>query len=331
MSTHDIEARIAALAPPENTADAHVPGLADVAHAHELMTSTGGDAGAHIGAVIPLAPRRRRTRRAVIGFAAASVLGLVAGGVSVVLPTDSPVPGAPPAASAAAIEIEKLAQRAEASPIRLTPGTYLYTVDRQNNPRIERRQTWRAYDGREWWRLDGGEPNLAPPPEALPGIGVTMTAAGFATMPTDPDQLREQLFRRIPRTSSISEGDHDRLIFGVIETVLMSGISSPELNAAMLRVLAGLSTVQVQPGSTTPGGLTGTGLTVGELTYENGGGQMQSVLVVDPDTSEFLARALKLPLENGSRDLWLERISAKVVDDLPAKIRRDAVPVSGSD
>jgi hypothetical protein len=265
------------------------PHVGTAAHAGALLTAAPTAAG-RVDAVVPMSTRRRRTRRAVIGLAAASVLGIVAGGLSVLLPADTP--GAPRAAVAA--EIEQLALRTGKAPAYdFAPGTFLHTVEVAKQTSTDKygdhsvtREAWIADDG-SMIRVDTDEdgpygryyratktPNVnAPDPDFLDAL------------PTDPAAMRAYLDARVQGSSS-----HEQAIFTAVRDMLRPGYGRPEVRAAALNVLSTLDAVSIEHDVALPSGRTGTGIVFNEPDqwdeYTTGSGT--NATVIDPETTRIL-------------------------------------------
>jgi hypothetical protein len=335
-------------APGHADAERIADGALETGAAWTLMTSASDDTLLSAD-LAHLPPRRRRTRRAVIGLAAASVLGLVMGGATALLPEDGPVPVvAPPIAAAA--EIELLAQSADrAAGPQFGEGTYVYRVTDKGG--AYQREEWEDIDGNTWVRISDQEvadtlrfkvtlfPNVDAFPDEKPTLEEEFQSpspAFLATLPTEPNALREALEQAVPFGTTPQRDELDGAVVTRISTILATGYANGTLRAAAYRVLADLPTVEVQENLTSPGGRTGTGVIlrgpdVPPLPEQEGvGGRMRSVfkLIVDPQSGEALASCYcSEPLDAGGTPFedWTEHLQpAQVVAALPAEVRRDA-------
>ena len=188
-------------------------------------------------------PRQARRRRYAIG---AAVLAVAAAAVSlqIVLPHSSPG-GATPAAAEA---LEGLAITAAASdPVDLAgPGQFRHLVvqtwqaampDRQVPETWQTFESWTASDGRSWRHNYGHDSTGHKIDQSLafpPGGDQTFSAspAFLAGLPTDAGRLRQYL-----RSHASGSSSRDEAVFVAVGDLLRTGLASPKLRAAAIRVL----------------------------------------------------------------------------------------------
>ncbi len=83
-----------------------------------------------------------------------------------------------------------------------------------------------------------------------------------------------------------TERPHDVALFVKVADVLAGGDASPELRAALYRVVAGLPGIELVGEIRDPLGRPGTGVA---MTYSSSGSTIRTVMIFDPETSHLLA------------------------------------------
>ncbi|MGN6302997.1 MAG: hypothetical protein ACTHN8_18085 [Angustibacter sp.] len=219
------------------------PQRADVA----LATMLEPHHAARRPAVRQLAPRA--ARRIVLGaVAAAAACGVILGS-GVIAPRE-----AMPQAHA----VERLAQVAASAPAT-TPGPhdYVHQVVRYlqqgrdaRTPAIDTTsESWVGADGTSWFReISRRDPvgttyrRVPPTPLDDPYSGVR--PADYLSWPTGTEQLRAYLEGHVNRAAAREEQDVTQAVFEGLSDRFATGLTPPELNAAMIRVLGSLPGVR---------------------------------------------------------------------------------------
>jgi hypothetical protein len=195
--------------------------------------------------------------------ALATGAALAAATAAVVLPAGSP--GGPDQAAAATLEKLVVAARQEGGAV--APNQFAYVqqdseetlaagepvapgATRVGNLERTSSEQWTAPDGTVWLyrALGRDQACLARVPASLSPSGVydyeNMPAAELAALPTDPDRLASYLDSH---PSGDNRGPENRFL--IAGDLLRSGLASPTLRSAALRVLAQTSGIQVTPDS----------------------------------------------------------------------------------
>ena len=342
----DVATRVARVAPLARTADRFSPGIGSTANADDLRARAAASAGDPLARVLPIAPRRRRTRRALIGLTAAAALALVAGGVTTVLPSDAPLSPQ----SAVADEIERLSVKAAASPLQeIGPGQYLHvrfteTITQSTDSDdgatpvvdelVTERESWIMRDGTRYsvssdpyrgegvhsgpQRVDDPTPN-DPSPEYLD------------TLPTDPVELN----RYLEDFYAVRGGGDPQVITLAVMDLLRTEFAAPALRSAVFEVLRMRldGSVSIEHDVVLPSGRTGVGL---RYRYGDPGADRfaeDRTLVFDPEsgaligsrgTAEWANRGTAgdgTPAESRTTgEQWSERTVLGIVDSVPPEV-----------
>ena len=306
---HDAMAGVAAYRPREQDLAREWSPDRRAAVLHRIL-DTPRQTGAGTGA--PGRPGRGWRRPAGIAAVAAGVLV----GASLLLPAD--LPGAP--TSAAAVQLERLAVTAAASPERVIgAGEFLRlrTRDVQDGAWVAR-VSWTDDEGRVW-RVDRGQDRPERPvwerrwTFGPGGSSVNNPSPEFLdTLPTEPDALAGYLRERVTGSTSVDEA-----VFVAVGDLLRTGFAPPQLRAAAIRVLRTVPRVSVEPGEDSLG-RAAVVVTYVDQTARPG---VTQVLLLDARTSALLEErttAADLDFVSTVQD-------SDIVTDLPDRVRDEAV------
>jgi hypothetical protein len=221
----------------------------------DILTSTQPPRMKHLGP----AGGRRWARIAALAAGAA----VAAATAAVVLPAGSP--GGPDQAAAATFEKLVVVARQEGGSVAPSQFAYVQQDSEQTvaagepiEPGATRvghlqrtsSEQWTAPNGTVWlYRALGRDRScLRQYPHHSPPVGVydyeNLSAAELAALPTDPDRLASYLDSH---PSGDNRGAHNRFL--IAGDLLRSGLASPALRSATLRMLAQSSGIQVTPDS----------------------------------------------------------------------------------
>ncbi|GAB3592888.1 hypothetical protein GCM10027446_14280 [Angustibacter peucedani] len=288
----------------------------------DLVTSWSPDRAEQVlsGLTRPTPGRRPRTtatrarRRVALGAVAAAAAAVALLASTVLAPRD-----AMPQAQA----VERLARTAASAPAT-TPGPhgYVHQVvhfvqqgrDAQTPAIDVTSESWVRADGTAWYREVSrrdpvGTTYRRIPPAALgddPFYGVR--PADYERWPTEPGALRRYLEAHVNRAAARDERDVTQTVFEGMSDRFGVGLTPPELNAAMIRVLGSLP--EVRTTSTTYAGRPAVRLA---FTYD-----VENALYFDQGTAQFLGETM-----SGSASQVLVR---DVAGSVPLTVRERATP-----
>lgn len=262
-------------------------------------------------------PKRLRvSRRRLLATTAVAAAVTAAAIVPAALLPDERLGASP----AAAQTLERLAAIAAAQPIP-APGHYVYlkaqVIDSATNTDVpytflirRTRESWLAPDGSGRIRSSAGEPiffserdrrlfqkddpGMTDFPPSDQRFGPRQHYALDASLPTDPDELETALRMRAasenppPEDGYAIEGE----MLEEISSLLYLPAASPELRAALYRVMARIEGVTLAGERTDPLGR-------GGIAFARAGGYgsdttTRVVLIVDPESSQLLAQQTEL-------------------------------------
>lgn len=265
--------------------------------------------------VVPLAPPRLRglTRRRWLAVGAVAAAAAFASAVGVL---------APDAALPRATAVEQLAARAASAPVTVAgPGQFVHVVstttqerrDDQTPQVDETSESWVDATGTIWRRdvsrtAPVGTTYYKFEPVALdddPFWG--KNAADYAQWPTDPVELRAFLSAHLSNHAPGKTIDGSQPIFENVSDRLGSGLTSPQLNAALIRVIGSLPEVSVADVSYA-------GHDAVRLEYR---GMYVDALYFDKETAAYLGET--------SPGAETRILTQDVVDQVPAEVLAKAV------
>lgn len=259
----------------------------------------------------------RHRRPVAAGVLAAGVLAAGAAAVVATLVLPGGSPGGPDAAAAATLD--RLAVVAGTSGRTVGPGQYAYHDGREaqrfsaadvvggsHAVTRHRVRTWTARDGDSWqlqgrclrhWPDDGS---------ATPAGGNYdgLDAARYATLPSTPDALAGYLDAH---PSGDNRGTLNRFVS--VSDLVGSGLTTPKLRAAAIRVLAQSDGITVEPSARDA-----LGRDAIEVDYTYVGGATVSSLFFAPRTSALLESESRVDGRVDYRDVVR---ASRVVDSLP--------------
>jgi hypothetical protein len=310
-SETELDAALAALRSDVDTKeDALATGRAELIAAAVGPTERENPMTATITPVTREAEQPRTPRRGRLVAVAATIVALAAGGILV--PTMRFGDG-PPAATAAAAELNAAADKVATADEPLADGQFRYrrthtaghltemVVDGEDTagvrtPFDEVRETWQPADpGQDWLVRSDEDPNtdlLAPcgrgPEAGKPDVDPCMSPGGWssptpefiADLPTDPRQLLERLRADHQQADEDTHGTELSILNSLAEG-LNTGLYPAEVRANLYRAIALIPGLTVTEGVANLDGQVGTA-------YGLGNEHVREELIIDPATGEFI-------------------------------------------